>query len=223
MTSADSDVLLLDLMSDENWLPMPTKVADTRQPMWIVVTGPFHSGKTTFIQSICDEQIWWNFSRSQEVEINGADAEALQSSFFLSHCGKLVVDNDLIVNFLDIPGARRFDALWKIARRQLLGFVLIIDSTDPRQFREARSLLATFKSYFNVPYVVAANKQDHLDAWSIQDLRIALGMIDYFTGAPDNTPVIPCIATRRASVKNVLLSLLYLSIAALEYDDYRHI
>jgi hypothetical protein len=50
--------------------------------------------------------------------------------------------------------------------------------------------------------VVAANKQDMQDAWPPEDLRIALKV------RPD-VKLLPCVATDRESVKNVLLELLY--------------
>jgi hypothetical protein len=49
---------------------------------------------------------------------------------------------------------------------------------------------------------VAANKQDHPDAWSPDDLRIAL-KID------SGIKVVPCVARERESVKGALLELLY--------------
>ncbi|MFN3762079.1 MAG: ADP-ribosylation factor-like protein, partial [Anaerolineae bacterium] len=84
----------------------------------------------------------------------------------------------------------------------MLGFVVIVDSTRPETFREARLILDTFRTYAPTPYVVAANKQDMEDAWSPEDLRIAL-RID------PAVKVLPCVATDKESVKNVLLELLY--------------
>jgi len=84
----------------------------------------------------------------------------------------------------------------------MLGFVVMVDSVRPETFREARMILDIFQSYAQTPYVVAANKQDRADAWSPQDLRIAL-KID------KKVKVLPCVATDRESVKNVLLELLY--------------
>ncbi len=56
----------------------------------------------------------------------------------------------------------------------MLGFVVMVDSTRPETFREARSILETFRAYAPTPYVVAANKQDQEDAWELDDMRIAL-------------------------------------------------
>jgi signal recognition particle receptor subunit beta len=187
--------------------------------MWIIVIGAYQSGKTTFIKTICDKYVWWNFSLGRE-EILPVDNKTPQANIFLSPCGRFEVDENLTVNFLDIPGARRFDIAFKIKREQLLGFVLTVDSADMSNLREVKSLVSTFKTYFSVPYVVAATKQDHPDAWRLEDIRIALGLVDFFTGQPDDTQVIPCVTMDRESVKRVLLSLLYHSIATLGYDDY---
>jgi hypothetical protein len=53
-----------------------------------------------------------------------------------------------------------------------------------------------------VPYIVAANKQDMDDAWPPEDLKIVLKV-------EEGVKVVPCVATDRESVKQVLLELLY--------------
>jgi signal recognition particle receptor subunit beta len=63
-------------------------------------------------------------------------------------------------------------------------------------------ILDTFRAYAPTPYVVGANKQDLEDAWDVDDLRIAL-RID------PQIKLLPCVATDRESVRNVLLELLY--------------
>jgi signal recognition particle receptor subunit beta len=62
--------------------------------------------------------------------------------------------------------------------------------------------LQTFRAYAPTPYVVAANKQDMEDSWAIEDLRIALKL-------DGRVKMLPCVATKRDTVKNVLLELLY--------------
>jgi signal recognition particle receptor subunit beta len=79
---------------------------------------------------------------------------------------------------------------------------VLVDSARPETFREAKSILETFRAYAPTPYVVAANKQDLSDAWAIDDLRVALRL-------DDNVKMLPCVANDRESVKNVLLELLY--------------
>ncbi len=84
----------------------------------------------------------------------------------------------------------------------MLGFIVMVDSVRPETFREARTILDTFRGYSDTPFVVAANKQDDPDAWSPEDIKIALGL-------DGNVKVLPCIAIKKESVKYVLLELLY--------------
>jgi signal recognition particle receptor subunit beta len=102
--------------------------------------------------------------------------------------------------------------MWEILSEGMLGFVVMVDSVRPETFREARSILDTFRSYAPTPYVVAANKQDQDDAWSPEDLRIAL-RID------PQVKVLPCVATDRDSVKTVLLELLYSILDIMDEDE----
>jgi signal recognition particle receptor subunit beta len=94
----------------------------------------------------------------------------------------------------------------------MLGFVVLLDSVRPETFREARSILDTFRSYAAVPYVVAANKQDQEDAWSAEDLRIALHI-------PQDVKVVPCVAIDRDSVQHVVLELLFSVLELLGEED----
>jgi signal recognition particle receptor subunit beta len=84
----------------------------------------------------------------------------------------------------------------------MLGFIVMVDSARPETFREARGILQTFRAYAPTPYVVAANKQDAEDAWEVEDLRIALKL-------DGKIKMLPCTATKKDSVKEVLLELLY--------------
>jgi signal recognition particle receptor subunit beta len=123
--------------------------------------------------------------------------------------GRITVDDDLVLYLFGTPGQRRFDFMWEILAEGMLGFVVMVDSAKPETFREAKSILETFRAYANTPYVVAANKQDHPDAWAADDLRIALRI-------EDNVKLLPCIAKDKESVKNVLLELLYSILEEME-------
>jgi signal recognition particle receptor subunit beta len=94
----------------------------------------------------------------------------------------------------------------------MLGFVVMVDSTRPETFREARSILETFRAYAPTPYVVAANKQDKDDAWDLEDVRIALRL-------SSRVKLLPCVAVDKEAVKTILLELLYSILA--EMDEER--
>ena len=167
------------------------------QTVKMVVTGPFNAGKTQFIRTISEIDVV-----STERKIS-SDAERVKESTTVAmDFGRITVDQDLILYLFGTPGQKRFDFMWEILSEGMLGFIVLIDSVRPETFREARRILEVFRGYAPTPYVVAANKQDMADAWNIQDLRIALKI-------PEHIKVLPCVATGKESVKNVLLELLY--------------
>ena len=126
--------------------------------------------------------------------------------------GRITVDQDLVLYLFGTPGQKRFDFMWEILSEGMLGFVVVVDSTRPETFREARSILDTFRGYASTPYVVAANKQDQEDAWTPEDLRIALKV-------DSRVKLLPCVAHDKESVKNVLLELLYAILERMEDQD----
>jgi len=174
------------------------------QTVKMVITGPFNSGKTQFIRAISEIDVV-----STERRIS-SDAERVKESTTVAmDFGRITVDDDLVLYLFGTPGQKRFDFMWEILSEGMLGFVVLVDSTRPETFREAKSILETFRAYAPTPYVVAANKQDQADAWEIDDLRIALRL-------DASVKLLPCVATDKETVKNVLLELLYAIMAEIE-------
>jgi small GTP-binding protein len=167
------------------------------QTVKMVVTGPFNSGKTAFIQSVSEIDVV-----STERKISSEAERIKETTTVAMDFGRITVDDDLVLYLFGTPGQKRFDFMWEILSEGMLGFVVMVDSSRPETFREARGILQTFRAYAPTPYVVAANKQDMDDAWEVDDLRIALRL------DPD-VKMLPCIGKDRESVKNVLLELLF--------------
>ena len=167
------------------------------QTVKIVVTGPFNAGKTAFIQTGSEIDVV-----ATERKISSEAEKVKETTTVAMDFGRITVDEDLVLYLFGTPGQRRFDFMWEILSEGMLGFIVLVDSTRPETFREARSILETFRAYAPTPYVVAANKQDMEDAWDIEDMRIALRL-------PPHVKLLPCIATDKKSVKNVLLELLF--------------
>ena len=176
------------------------------QTVKIVVTGPFSAGKTQFIQTISEIDVV-----ATERKISRAEERIKDRTTVAMDFGRITVDEDLILYMFGTPGQRRFDFMWEILAEGMLGFVVLLDSVRPETFREAHSILDTFRSYAAVPYVVAANKQDLEDAWSAEDLRIALRI-------PQDVKVVPCVAVDRESVQLVVLELLYSVLEMLDEE-----
>lgn len=175
------------------------------QAVKMVVTGPFNSGKTHFIQSVSEIDVVATERKiSSEGEKNVKDQTTVAMDF-----GRITVDNELVLYLFGTPGQKRFDFMWEILSEGMLGFVVMVDSTRPETFREAKSILETFRAYAPTPYVVAANKQDAPDAWDMDDLRIALRL-------DPAIKLLPCVATDREKVKDILLELLYTILSDME-------
>lgn len=177
------------------------------QTVKMVITGPFNAGKTEFISSVSEiDVVSTDRKISSEVE-RIKDTTTVAMDF-----GRITVDDDLVLYLFGTPGQKRFDFMWEILSEGMLGFIVMVDSTRPETFREARSILETFRAYAPTPYVVAANKQDCEDAWELDDMRIALRL-------NHKTKLVNCIARDKESVKSVLLELLYSILEEIEAAD----
>jgi small GTP-binding protein len=167
------------------------------QTVKIVVTGPFGAGKTEFIRSVSEIEVV-----STERKITSEVEKIKNSTTVAMDFGRISVDEDLVLYIFGTPGQKRFDFMWEILSEGMLGFIVMVDSNRPETFREARSILETFRAYAPTPFVVAANKQDCDDAWTLEDMRVALRL------DPD-VKMLPCVAIDKENVKKVLLELLY--------------
>lgn len=174
------------------------------QTVKMVVTGPFNAGKTEFIRSVSEIDVV-----STEKNISSAAERVKDQTTVAMDFGRITVDEDLVLYLFGTPGQRRFDFMWEILSEGMLGFIVMVDSTRPETFREARNILETFRAYAPTPYVVAANKQDIEDSWEIDDMRIALRL-------DSRVKILPCIANEKEPVKLVLLELLYSILAEME-------
>lgn len=127
----------------------------------IIVTGTYNTGKSQFIKTI---------SEIPPVYTDAANPHIQVAMDF----GRLTVDNDLLLYLFGTSSRRRLDYVWDIFQEGMVGFVIMVDSSRPETFREAKSICTLVEMYSPFPYVIAANKQDAPDAWDVDDLRIAL-------------------------------------------------
>jgi small GTP-binding protein len=167
----------------------------------IVVTGPFNSGKTTLVRTLCE------LSMTSEREITRPEERAKKSTTTVGmDFGLVDLGDGYMVRLFGTPGQWRFSFMWFILAKSMHGFILMVDSADESSIIEAQQILHEFRrAYPETPYVVAANKQDLADALSPEDVRIAMGL-------SEEVPVLPCIAKDHASAWEVLRTLLTLII-----------
>lgn len=177
------------------------------QAVKMVITGPFSAGKTQFISAVSEIDVV-----STERKISSLAEQLKETTTVAMDFGRITVGPDLVLYLFGTPGQRRFDFMWEILSEGMLGFVVLVDSTKPETFREAKRILQTFESYASTPFVVAANKQDEEDAWGAEDIRIILRL-------QQEVKVLPCVALDKESVKNVLLELLYSVLEKLDEEE----
>lgn len=162
----------------------------------MVVTGPFNAGKTEFIQTVSEIDVV-----STERKISSSEERVKETTTVAMDFGRITVDDSLALYLFGTPGQKRFDFMWEILSEGMLGFIVMVDSTRPETFREARNILEAFRAFSPTPYVVAASKQDLEEAWDLGDMRIALRL-------DGEDKLLPCVSMDKESVKSILLELL---------------
>lgn len=161
----------------------------------VLVTGPFSAGKTKFVKTISEIDVV-----STERRITHRDKGVKAQTTVAMDYGRLTLE-DKVLHLHGTPGQARFDFMWEILSAEMAGLVLVVDSTDPASFPEARELLDSFlKGRRQTPYVVAANKQDVEGAATHTKIHRALEL-------PREVLTLPCVAGRKTSVKQVLAQL----------------
>jgi uncharacterized protein len=167
------------------------------QSVKVVVTGPFNSGKTTFIKSVSEITVLSTERQVSEVSNEGRGETTVAMDF-----GRISISDDVVLYLFGTPGQERFSFMWETLSEGMLGFVLLVDCTSPDSIRDATSMIQFFTSMSDVPFVVAVNKAAPDDPEALKRLAetLALG---------PGVPLLPVDARDKAGVKDVLLSLLY--------------
>ncbi len=160
----------------------------------VVITGPFNAGKTEFIRTISDIPIV-----STEKRITDHLASTKDETTIAMDYGHVRLGGDLF-HLYGTPGQPRFDFMWEILSKEMQAFILLIDSCDLASLLQAKQLIRIFRRWSRVPYLVAANKQDMENALPIEGIVKRLGL-------DAKTPTVPCVATDKDSVRNVLKEL----------------
>jgi uncharacterized protein len=134
----------------------------------ILITGPFNSGKTSFIHS----------SSTKSVSV-----DRLGTTIALDH-GHLEY-KDFAVDLFGTPGQQRFDPILKLLGGEALGVIVVVSSVDPQGFPRAVEMMKKAK-VMGLPVVVAANKANLRGALKPAQIKTRMGL--------KNVDVVPIIA-----------------------------
>jgi len=124
----------------------------------ILITGPFHSGKSSTVHAISEKSV---------------SVDRLGTTVSLDH--GYIEKKGMVCDVFGTPGQERFDWILKILSRDIWGVILVVDSTRPETFDRAKEMLAQIKGY-EIPFVVFANKQDLPKALKAEVIKKRLGL-----------------------------------------------
>ena len=179
------------------------------QAVKVVVTGPFAAGKTTLIRTISEITVL-----STERGITDSTRKRKAETTVAMDFGRITIDRDLVLYLFGTPGQDRFDFMWEILGEGMIGYLLLVDAAREESVQEAAGILEAFRTMARVPYVVALNRAASDDNALVDDVRTRLEI-------PADVAILPCDATDKESVKNVLLALLYAVLDEVETEAVR--
>ena len=167
------------------------------QAVKVVVTGPFAAGKTTLIRTISEITVL-----STERGITDSTRKRKAETTVAMDFGRITIDRDLVLYLFGTPGQDRFDFMWEILGEGMIGYLLLVDAAREESIQEAAAILEAFRTMARVPFVVGLNRAGAEDHLLVESVRSRLDI-------PSDVAILPCDATDKESVKNVLLALLY--------------
>ena len=173
--------------------------AQAARPLKIVVTGPFAAGKTSLIQTISEVTVLGTERAVSDDTRARKSATTVAMDF-----GRMSFPGDLALLRFGTPCQQRFEVMWEILSEVMIGFILLVDSTDARSGAEAGTVLEAFRAYADVPFVVGVT---HLDGRP--DTTEAVEEVRRMLDLGDEADVVACDPRSRDDVKALLLRILF--------------
>lgn len=161
------------------------------QTFKILVTGPFNSGKTTFIGTISEIDV---VTTERKTNSSGGTCNTTVAMDF----GRITLRDGDVLHLYGTPGQERFDFMWELLSEGMLGYVVLIDGTDASSVREAARIMGAFQRISDRPFVVGLTRSDRKGCAAAAELAEEIGSVD----------VMHCDAREVKDVKKVLLALL---------------
>lgn len=187
----------------------------------LIVTGPPQSGKSTFIATLCPQSVVRFRVGDIHYSLAAIPVSGGRILYLIEMPGTANMEEMLAVgspiDFLDYAHNLAPDStLWSY----VVGMVVLVNSAKPATFREAASILGTCRANaekYKFSVVTAANHQDEVDAWELEDLQVALRLHQH-------DRLFKCVGVEKDLVKQIVQDILqaqptthedYLAVAAL--------
>jgi signal recognition particle receptor subunit beta len=166
----------------------------------IVIVGGFGVGKTTMVGSVSEITPLTTEETMTQAGIGVDDnygSDTKTATTVAMDFGRISITDQLVLYLFGTPGQQRFWFLWNGLFEGALGAVVLVDT---RRLEVSFDVMGRLEER-GVPFVVAINSFPDAPRYDVEELRTALDL------TPD-IPIIECDARRRASSRDVLMTLM---------------
>ncbi|MFH0517057.1 ATP/GTP-binding protein [Streptomyces sp. M41] len=167
----------------------------------IVIVGGFGVGKTTMVGSVSEIRPLTTEETMTQAGIGVDDnfgSDTKTATTVAMDFGRISITEQLVLYLFGTPGQERFWFLWNGLFEGALGAVVLVDT---RRLEVSFDVIGRLEEC-GVPFVVAVNTFPDAPRYDIGELRMALDL-------PEEIPIIECDARRRASSRDVLMTLMH--------------
>lgn len=162
----------------------------------IVVVGPYHAGKSIFLQT---SRGIGNPTAGSNLPV---DNDIKQISSVATDVEKILLDDDMMIFLFGMPGQQRFDFMWDVLEDKIHGFIILFDNERPETFIETQKIIDMVHQKTNTPFILCGTSADPEKAWGEEALRRSFSLASQFKYTV-------CQLDDLSSVKKTILDLLY--------------
>ncbi|MGW0083324.1 GTP-binding protein [Streptomyces sp. NPDC003393] len=166
----------------------------------IVIVGGFGVGKTTMVGSVSEIRPLTTEETMTQAGIGIDDnygSESKTATTVAMDFGRISITERLVLYLFGTPGQQRFWFLWNGLFEGALGAVVLVDT---RRLEVSFDVMGRLEER-GVPFVVAVNSFPDAPRYPLSELRSALDL-------SEEIPMVECDVRRRASSRDVLLTLM---------------
>ncbi|MGW4603144.1 GTP-binding protein [Streptomyces sp. NPDC004532] len=171
-----------------------------RAAVKIVIVGGFGVGKTTMVGSVSQIRPLTTEETMTQAGIGVDDnfgSDSKTATTVAMDFGRISITEQLVLYLFGTPGQERFWFLWNGLFEGALGAVVLLDT---RRLEVSFDVIGRLEER-GVPFVVAVNSFPDAPRHPMKELRDALDL-------SDEIPIVECDARRRASGRDVLMTLM---------------